>query len=425
MVAVGDQLGLYRALAGGGPATQDELAARTGTAARYLREWLSQQAAAGFLAYREGDGRYALPAEAAAVLADEASPAFLAGGATITSCWFAGIDRLAGAFRTGAGIPWHEQDPAVFDGTERFFRPGYTASLTTEWVPALPGVADRLAAGGRVADVGCGHGVAAILLARAYPQASVHGYDFHDRSIQVARQQAGQAGLGGRIRFETLDATSYPADGFDLICLLDTLHDLGDPAAALAHARKALASDGAVLVVEPNAADDYVANLASPMAALSYAASTFQCTPAALAQPGGIALGAQAGPAAIRRLADDAPGDGGASGRTAGGQQTHAVRGRDRYAGRRRGEGRSRHSGTDRGVGRHAHPGHGGVRRLRRDRAVRAGQHELVDGAGAEARHLLHCHRRRQEQQGRGDDRGHAFHHQERGSHASDQQHYS
>jgi 2-polyprenyl-3-methyl-5-hydroxy-6-metoxy-1,4-benzoquinol methylase len=256
MVAVGDQLGLYRALADGGPATQDELAARTGTAARYLREWLSQQAAAGFLTYRQDDGRYMLPGEAAAVLADEASPAFLAGGATITRGWFAGIDRLAEAFRTGTGIPWHEQDPAVFEGTERFFRPGYTASLTTEWVPALPGVAGRLAAGGRVADVGCGHGVAAILLARAYPHASVHGYDFHDRSIQVARQQASRAGLGGHIRFEPLDATSYPADGFDLICLLDTLHDLGDPAAALAHARKALAPDGAVLVVEPNAAGE-------------------------------------------------------------------------------------------------------------------------------------------------------------------------
>jgi SAM-dependent methyltransferase len=306
MVAVGDQLGLYRALASSGPATHDELAARTGTSARYLREWLSQQAAAGFLTYQEGDGRYALPAEAAAVLAHEASPAFLAGGATITRGWFAGIDRLTEAFRTGAGIPWHEQDPAVFEGTERFFRPGYTASLTTEWIPALPGVADKLAAGGRVADVGCGHGVASILLARAYPQASIYGYDFHDRSIQVARERAGQAGLGGRIRFESLDATSYPAEGFDLICLLDTLHDLGDPAAALAHARKALAPDGAVLVVEPAAADNYVENLASPMAALSYAASTFQCTPAALAQPGGVALGAQAGPAVVRQLAGDA-----------------------------------------------------------------------------------------------------------------------
>jgi 2-polyprenyl-3-methyl-5-hydroxy-6-metoxy-1,4-benzoquinol methylase len=306
MVAVGDQLGLYRALADGGPATPEELATRTGTAPRYVREWLSQQAAAGFIAYREGDRRYVLPAEAALVLAHEASPAFLAGGATITRGWFAGIDRLAEAFRTGAGIPWHEQHPAVFDGTERFFRPGYTASLTTEWVPALPGVADRLAAGGKIADVGCGHGVAAILLARAYPQASVHGYDFHDRSIQVARQRASQAGLGGRIQFEALDATSYPADGFDLICLLDTLHDLGDPAGALAHARKAVAAGGAVLVVEPNAADDYAANLASPMAALSYAASTFQCTPAALAQPGGMALGAQAGPAVVRQLAEDA-----------------------------------------------------------------------------------------------------------------------
>jgi len=306
MVAVGDQLGLYRALAEGGPATQDELAARTGAAARYLREWLSQQAAAGFVGYREGDGRYVLPAEAAAVLADEASPAFLAGGATITRGWFAGIDRLAGAFRTGAGISWAEQDPAVFEGTERFFGPGYTARLTTEWVPALPGVAGRLAGGGRVADVGCGHGVAAILLARAYPQASVHGYDFHHRSIAVARQRAARAGLGGRIRFEPLDATSYPAAGFDLICLLDTLHDLGDPAAALAHARTALAPGGAVLVVEPTAADDYAANLASPLAALAYAASAFQCTPAALAQPGGAALGAQAGPAAVRQLAAEA-----------------------------------------------------------------------------------------------------------------------
>ena len=306
MVAVGDQLGLYRALADGGPATHDELAARTGTAARYMREWLSQQAAAGFVAYRESDGRYALSAEAAAVLADEASPAFMAGGATITRGWYAGIDRLAEAFRTGAGIHWHEQDPAVFEGTERFFRPGYTANLTTEWIPALPGVADKLTAGGRVADVGCGHGVASILLARAYPQASVHAYDFHDRSIQVARQRADQAGLGGRIRFEQLDATSYPAEDFDLICMLDTLHDLGDPFAALVHARKALASDGVVLVVEPNAADDYAENLTSPVAALSYAASTFQCTPAALAQSGGFALGAQAGPAAVAELAGNA-----------------------------------------------------------------------------------------------------------------------
>ena len=306
MVAVGDQLGLYRALADGGPATEMELAVRTGMAARYLKEWLSQQVAAGFLTFSEGDGRYTLPAEAAAVLAHEASPAFLAGGATITRGWFAGIDRLTEAFRSGAGIPWQEQDPAVFEGTERFFRPGYTASLTTEWIPALPGVAARLAAGGRIADVGCGHGVAAILLAGAYPEASVHGYDFHDRSIQVARQQAAKVGLGGRIRFEQLDATSYPAEGFDLICLLDTLHDLGDPAAALAHARRALAPDGAVLVVEPNAADDYAANLTSPLAALNYAASTFQCTPAALAQPGGVALGAQAGPAVVRQLAGEA-----------------------------------------------------------------------------------------------------------------------
>jgi SAM-dependent methyltransferase len=209
------------------------------------------------------------------------------------------------AFRTGAGIPWHEQDPAVFEGTERFFRPGYTASLTTEWVPALPGVADKLAAGGRVADVGCGHGVAAILLARAYPQASVHGYDFHDRSIQVAMQRADQAGLGGRIGFEALDATSYPADGFDLICLLDTLHDLGDPAAALAHAARR----------SPPTAPSWSWNRTRPTttqptwpvrwprSATRHPRSNAR---PALAQPGGVALGAQAGPAAVRQLADDA-----------------------------------------------------------------------------------------------------------------------
>ena len=302
LVVTGDKLGLFRALRDLGPTTPADLAKRTETHERYVREWLSAMAAGGYVTYDGTTERFSLSEEQALALLDADLPgAFLLAQATVKS-----EPRITEAFRSGKGMGWHEHDPALFEGTERFFRPGYTASLTTEWVPALPGVADRLAAGGRIADVGCGHGVAAILLARAYPQASVHGYDFHDRSIAVARQQAGQAGLGGRIQFETLDATSYPADGFDLICLLDTLHDLGDPAAALAHARKALAPDGAVLVVEPNAADDYAANLASPLAALSYAASTFQCTPAALAQPGGVALGAQAGPAAIRQLADDA-----------------------------------------------------------------------------------------------------------------------
>ena len=305
MVAVGDQLGLYRALA-----------AATGYPGRTSRPHRHGGTLPEGVAVPAGGRRIPrLPGERRAVRASGRGRrgARRGGIAGLPGRRRHHDPRLVRGHRPSrrgvpdrAGIPWHEQDPAVFEGTERFFRPGYTASLTTEWVPALPGVTDRLAAGGRVADVGCGHGVAAILLARAYPQASVHGYDFHDRSIQVARQQASQAGLGGRIRFETLDATSYPADGFDLICLLDTLHDLGDPAAALAHARKALAPDGAVLVVEPNAADDYAANLASPLAALSYAASTFQCTPAALAQPGGVALGAQAGPAAVRQLAGDA-----------------------------------------------------------------------------------------------------------------------
>jgi SAM-dependent methyltransferase len=199
-----------------------------------------------------------------------------------------------------------EQDTAVFVGTERFSRPGCTASLTTEWVAARPKAAARLAAGGLVAAVGCGHGGAAIMLARAFPQASIYGYDFHERSIQVARQRAAEAGLGDRIRFEPLGATTYPVHGFDLICLLDTLHDLGDPGAALAHARNAVAPGGAVLVVEPAADDGYASSPARPLTAFACAASTFQGTPAAPARAGGVALGAPAGPAAARQLARDA-----------------------------------------------------------------------------------------------------------------------
>lgn len=304
MIVVGDRLGLYRGLAAG-PATPAELAARTGTAERYVREWLSQQAAAGFVEYRPQTQRFALSDEVAAVLADPESPVFMAGSATLAHGWFAGIDQLVTAFRTGEGIPWHMQHPAVFEGTERFFRTGYAASLTSDWIPALSGIAENLA-GAMIADIGCGHGAASVLLAQAFPEAEVRGFDFHPESIGVARKRAAEAGVSDRVRFEVAGAADYPADGYTLICLLDTLHDLGDPEAALVHARRVLAPNGAVLVVEPHAEDDFAANIANPMAALSYTGSTFQCVPASLSQPGAAALGAQAGAKAVTRLAASA-----------------------------------------------------------------------------------------------------------------------
>ncbi|MDN5933200.1 MAG: class I SAM-dependent methyltransferase, partial [Pseudonocardia sp.] len=300
MIVVGGRLGLYATLAEHGAATSAELALASGTSERYAREWLAQQAAAGVLEHDAGTGRFTLPAEHAAVLADERSPAFLAGGAVITAGWFHGVEQLVEAFRTGAGIPWSAQHPAVFEGTERFFAPGYAASLTTSWIPALDGVDAALRAGGTVADVGCGHGASTIMLAAAYPAATVLGYDAHPASIEVARKRAAAAGVADRARFEVADAAGYPASGYDLVCLLDTLHDLGDPDTAAAHAHRALRPGGSVLVVEPQAADSLAENLANPLAALSYAASTFQCTPASLAQPGRAAWGAQAGERPVR-----------------------------------------------------------------------------------------------------------------------------
>lgn len=300
MIVLGDRVGLYAALAERGASTPEELATASGTAERYVREWLAQQAAAGVLAYDPADGRFTLPPEHAAVLADERSPAFLAGGAVITTGWFHGVDRLAEAFRTGTGIPWDQQPPEVFEGTERFFAPGYTALLTDSWIPVIGGVAESLSAGGSAVEVGCGHGAGSILLATAYPKATVVGYDAHPTSVDVARKRAAAAGVADRVRFEVADAAGYPGAGHDLVFLLDTLHDLGDPDAAAAHAYRALHAGGSVLVVEPQAADDLAANLANPLASLSYAASTFQCTPASLAQPGHAAWGAQAGERPVR-----------------------------------------------------------------------------------------------------------------------------
>lgn len=305
LARIGHRLGLYRAMAGAGPMTPGELAQRTGTTERYVREWLNNQAAGGYVTYEPATGRYVLPAEHAFVLADEDSPAYMAGAFDTMAATWAVHERMEGAFQTGEGLAWHEQDPVLFAATERFFTPQYRANLVPAWIPALEGVEARLRAGARVADVGCGHGASAILLAQAYPNTEVVGFDAHQASVEVARKRAAEAGVEDRVGFEVAPAAEYPGEGYDLVCFFDALHDMGDPVGAAAHTRRALADDGTVLLVEPYAADRVEDNL-NPLGRVGYGISTLVCTPGALAQPGGAALGAQAGEAALRSVFDRA-----------------------------------------------------------------------------------------------------------------------
>ncbi|MDN5860498.1 MAG: methyltransferase domain-containing protein [Pseudonocardia sp.] len=305
MIVVGDGLGLYAALAGAGPVTPAQLAETTGTHERYLREWLAQQAAVGIVTY-DGE-RFTLPPEHAAVLASDDSPAAMAGAALMPAGLFRRTDRLVEAFRTGQGVPWGEQDPAIFSGTERFFRAKYRPSLVPEWIPALDGVAAALERGASVADVGTGHGAPLLLLAEAFGRSRFVGYDVHAGSVDVARKRAAEAGLTDRVRFEVAHCHGYPADGYDLICFFDTLHDLGDPVGAAAYARQALAPGGTLMLVEPVAFDDLATNLANnPLAAMQYGASTGLCVANSLSQPVGLGLGAQAGEARLRAVLTEA-----------------------------------------------------------------------------------------------------------------------
>ncbi|MBP2368429.1 class I SAM-dependent methyltransferase [Pseudonocardia parietis] len=307
MVVVGDRLGLYRALAAAGPVTPAQLASDTGTHERYIREWLAQQAAGGIVDHDAESGTFVLPPERAAVLADDDSPAAMAGAALLPAGLFRRTDRIAQAFRTGEGVAWGEQDEIVFEGTERFFRVSYRNSLVAEWLPALDGVTAKLDAGARVADVGTGHGAALIVLAEAFPRSRFVGYDAHPPSVDRARKRAAEAGVADRVRFEVADCRDYPADGYDLVCFFDTLHDLGDPVGAAAHARRALAEDGTLMLVEPVAHDDLGTNLATnPLAAMQYGASTFLCVANSLSQPVGLGLGAQAGEARLRDVLTEA-----------------------------------------------------------------------------------------------------------------------
>lgn len=299
---LGHRLGLYRAMAEAGPLTPAELARRTGTHERYVREWLNNQAAGGYVAYDPTGGTYELPPEHAFVLADEDSPLYMAAAWEQMAAVWAVEGKLEDAFQSGRGLGWHEQDPRCFGATEAFFKPAYRTSLVDEWIPALDGVQERLEAGGHVADVGCGHGASSILLADAFPRTTVTGFDSHDRSIEVARRRAVEAGIDdtARLVFDVAEAREYPvpAEGYDLICFFDALHDFGDPVGAAAHARKALADDGTVMLVEIRSEDRTEDNL-NPLGRLGYGMSTFACTPNSLSQDVGYALGGQAGPAAI------------------------------------------------------------------------------------------------------------------------------
>ncbi|MBU2670399.1 class I SAM-dependent methyltransferase [Actinoplanes bogorensis] len=303
LAVIGDKLGLYRAMAGAGPLTAGELAARTGTAERYVREWLCAQAAAGYVEYA-GDERFVLPAEHAIALTDESSPACVIGGFELMLAAVRSTDRLIEAFRTGEGVGWHEHHQDLFSGCERFFRPGYHANLVGSWIPAMKDVEERLRAGSRVADVGCGLGASTVLMASAYPESTFVGLDYHAGSIADARERAAAAGVGNRTRFEVGRAAELSGT-YDLICLFDSLHDMGDPVGALRHLRDRLDPAGSLLLVEPFAGDTVAANL-NPVGAVYYGASTLLCTPNSLSQEVGAALGAQAGESRLRAVAAEA-----------------------------------------------------------------------------------------------------------------------
>jgi 2-polyprenyl-3-methyl-5-hydroxy-6-metoxy-1,4-benzoquinol methylase len=301
LIRIGDKLGLYKALAAGGAQTSAELATRTGTAERYVREWLSAQAAGGYVTYDSLTGKFHLSEEQAFAMADETSPVFLPGAFQVALAAVKAEELLTERFKSGTGLGWHEHHPELFVGTERFFRPGYAANLISTWIPALEGVDAKLKSGARVADVGCGLGASTVLMAKSYPKSEFVGFDYHDKSIETARQRAKDANVGNRIRFEVAKAKDYPGKDYDFVTFFDCLHDMGDPAGASAHVHDTLKKDGTWMIVEPFAGDKLEDNL-NPIGRAFYGASTLLCTPASLSQEVGLALGAQAGEKRLREV---------------------------------------------------------------------------------------------------------------------------
>ena len=301
LMQIGEKLGLYKAMAHAGPLTSEEVAERSGAAERYVREWLRNQAAGGYITYDAEEDRYTLPDEHALALADEDSPFYILGVYDSIASLYADEDQILEAFRSGRGMGWHEHDHRLFRGTERFFRPGYRGNLVSEWIPALDGVEAKLERGAKVADVGCGHGASTIIMAEAFPNSQFVGFDYHEASIERAAEAAEEAGVGDRISFEVAAAKDYPGSGYDLVCVFDCLHDMGDPVGAAAHVRQTLDGDGTWMIVEPFANDRVEENL-NPVGRIFYGASTVICTPASLAQEVGLALGAQAGQARLTEV---------------------------------------------------------------------------------------------------------------------------
>jgi len=298
MVVIGEKLGLYKALAGGSMSSA-ELAARTQTDERYLREWLSSQAAGGYITYDEHTNKFSLSEEQAFALANEDSPAYLPGAFELALGSLAAVPRIAESFRSGAGMGWGEHVDGVFHGCEKFFRPGYAANLVSSWIPSLEGVKEKLEAGARVADVGCGKGASTLLMAKAFPKSHFFGFDYHPESIEAARESVKRAGLSDRVTFEVAKAKEFPGNGYDFVAVFDCLHDMGDPVGAATHVRKSLAKNGTWMIVEPFANDQLKDNL-NPVGRVYYSFSTLLCTPCSRSQEVGLCLGAQAGEARIR-----------------------------------------------------------------------------------------------------------------------------
>jgi SAM-dependent methyltransferase len=305
LVVLGDRLGLYAAMRGGDPVTTEELARRTGTSAVYMAPWLANQAAGGYVEYDASTDTWSMTPEQEAALGDPESPTFFPGSMQLALGVLRDVPEIEDRFRNGHGFGWHEHDGDLFAGTERFFRPGYVANLVSSWLPALDGVVPRLEAGAEVVDVGCGHGASTILMAQAFPASRFVGLDYHQASIDVARQRAEEAGVSDRVRFDVADAADLPAGGAALVTMFDCLHDMGDPDGAARAALRALSDDGTLMVVEPMAGDRIEDNL-HPVGRVFYGASTLVCTPSSLAQPGQRALGAQAGPAVLTSVLREA-----------------------------------------------------------------------------------------------------------------------
>jgi SAM-dependent methyltransferase len=288
-------------MADGEPVSSEGLAARTGTDPRYVREWLSNQAAGGYVSYDPDADEFFLSPEQSFALAQEGSPAFMPGAFQVATALIKDEEKIETAFLQRVGVGWHEHHHDLFAGTERFFRPGYAANLVSSWIPALDGVEAKLQSGARVADVGCGHGASTVLMAEAFPRSQFVGFDYHEASIEHARESAAQAGLDDRLHFEVASAKQYPGADYDLVCMFDCLHDMGDPVGAAAHVLGTLAPDGTWLIVEPFAGDRLEDNL-NPVGRIYYGASTLVCTPASRDQEVGLALGAQAGEARLAEV---------------------------------------------------------------------------------------------------------------------------